>query len=122
MSFDPSRLKSILLGTGLQQKDNRLYQFLNQLIDALSSLNTQTSSINSSSSVTNITNIIQQLALSESGEDGMDGIGIIGPQGPKGDPGTGSNGYWSVLTDGDFVEENPIEANGDEVMVFVPTP
>lgn len=45
MTFNPSRLYTALLNTGLQQKDNPLYQVLHNLIDNVITLNDQTSSV-----------------------------------------------------------------------------
>lgn len=45
MSFNPSRLYSTLLNTGLQTKDNPLYQVLHDLIAAVASVNKQTDTI-----------------------------------------------------------------------------
>jgi hypothetical protein len=43
VAFDPSRLKSQLLNTGLQVKDNPLFQVINLLIDATSKISVDTS-------------------------------------------------------------------------------
>jgi len=61
MAADVTRLKSILLNTGLQIKDNPLYQLLNGLIDGLSDVNKGVSSFTS--------------------------VSIPGPPGPAGAPG-----------------------------------
>src|ERR1035437_3926972 len=45
MSFDPSRLYVSLLNTGLQQKDNPLYQVIHDLIGAVAVVNKQTNTI-----------------------------------------------------------------------------
>jgi len=50
MSFDLDRLKSILLNSGLQRKDNSLYQVIAQLIDALKEFQSQTNDSISASS------------------------------------------------------------------------
>lgn len=42
INFDPSRLHQLLLNTGLQNKDNPLYQTIKQIIDALTRLTTGT--------------------------------------------------------------------------------
>lgn len=50
INFDPSRIHQALLNTGLQNKDNPLYQVLKQIIDALkqaaSGVNSNISQIN----------------------------------------------------------------------------
>jgi len=69
MSVDPSRLYSALMNTGLQQKDNALYQVIHDLIGALSLVTKQTNTIISG------------------------GGGSTGPQGFQGIPGIpGSDG------------------------------
>lgn len=51
MSFDLDRLKSVLLNSGLQRKDNSLYQVIAQLIDALKEFQNQTNAQISASSL-----------------------------------------------------------------------
>jgi hypothetical protein len=83
--FDPSRLYSTLLNTGLQVKDNALYQVVHDLIAALVTVNKQLNGVisSSSSSVTNINNVIQQLVeVSEFSSDDFQIPGPIGPAGP----------------------------------------
>src|ERR1700686_1982902 len=91
MSFDPSRLFTILNNTGLQIKDPPLYQFLKSLITTLSNLNTQTNAISSGGSSVVITNqqILQGLI---DGLDGEDGAVIPGPRGLVGDRGLSIQG------------------------------
>ncbi|SRR6266571_5170653 len=61
-AFDPSRLYSTLLNTGLQTKDNPTYQVIRDLIGTLSAVNTQLNTVvGSTASVTNITQQIYQL-------------------------------------------------------------
>jgi hypothetical protein len=72
---DPSRLYTALLNTGLQQKDNPLYQVIHDLIGQLVNVNKVTNIIGGggSSSVINQTTIIQQLLDSSSeNENGND--------------------------------------------------
>lgn len=86
--IDPTRLYSALLNTGLQSKDNALYQVIHDLIGNLASISNQTNTIisgggGSSSSIVNNT-IIQ----STPEEDGQDGLLVIpGPQGIQGTQG-----------------------------------
>jgi len=83
---DPTRLYALLLNTGLQQKDNALYQVIYQLIGQLLKLtqNANTSS-SSSSSIVNQNIIIQQLLDSGSSVLGLDdNISIPGPIGLQG--------------------------------------
>lgn len=85
MAIDPARLQSLLLNTGLQIKDNSLYQFLKQLITVLGSLNSDitTNNINTSQLITQIFNTYQ---LGDGEVDGAVGDGIVvpGPVGPSG--------------------------------------
>lgn len=64
MSFDPTRLYVLLLNTGLQTRDQPLYQLIRQLIGTLSDISTTTNTIVSGGGgggSTNVTQIIQSL-------------------------------------------------------------
>ncbi len=105
MPFDPSRLHSALLNTGLQSKDNPLYQVIHQLIGVTDESSKSISSINNAviTNTTNINNIIDSNSLIRPTnmmfpEDGLDGessfisgptgpIGLQGLQGPPGEDG-----------------------------------
>lgn len=79
MAFDPNRLYAHLLNTGLQNKDNPLYQVIHELIRQLSQLNITVTSGKISGSGT--TTVIQS-SMGPPGIDGSDGIdGDIGPPG-----------------------------------------
>ena len=87
---DPSRLYIPLLNTGLQQKNNPLYQVVHDIIGHLVSISNSFSSSTSSgnsggSSSSSVTNITQQIVqeLSSDGIDGLDSF-IPGPQGLQG--------------------------------------
>ncbi len=84
--IDLSRLQSNLLNTGLQNKDNPLFQVLTQLIKALQSINKDLASITTNTSNTQvITNIFQTIgSISESDSSGDDGLVIPGPRGLDG--------------------------------------
>lgn len=72
MSIDPSRLYTALLNTGLQRKDNALYQVIHDLIKTVTSINIQINPINPVPSPTPIiTNVTQLLGsfLDNNGED-----------------------------------------------------
>lgn len=71
MSFDPSRLYAALLNTGLQQKDNPLYQVIHDIIGSFSTIARQTNSIISTGGFTGPAGAtgIQGMA----GTDGLDG-------------------------------------------------
>ena len=51
MAIDPTRLYTTLLNTGLQQKDNPLYQVIHQLIEFLVALNIQVNSATPTASI-----------------------------------------------------------------------
>jgi len=122
------RLKSQLLITGLQNKDNPLFQVINQLIGAVKQLQdaflAQIAAI--SSSISNISNV----SIIGSGPPGMDGVdGIDGIDGINGINGINPSissiigaGYWTPLTDGNVDETDLIFASGESIAVFVPTP
>lgn len=86
------RLKAQLLTSGLSQKDQPLFQVINQLIDTMRQGFNQlqlsiTNSIPSGSggNSTIITNGAGVMAIDYSGQDGSDGLsGIPGPQGFRG--------------------------------------
>jgi hypothetical protein len=80
MAIDPSRLYTALLNTGLQRKDNPLYQVIHDLIANLITLNLQTNS-------------------SSSGSVGPPGP--TGPQGPQGLQGLQGSPILSWQDDGD---------------------
>src|SRR5665213_203847 len=96
---DASRLQSILLTSGLQQKDPPLYQVINALISGVSNLQGSSSSGagGGSSVIINNKTEIKQLNINEDGIDGFDGFpglqglaginGIIGRDGSIGMPG-----------------------------------
>ena len=82
MPADPSRLYTALLNTGLQQKDNALYQVIHDLIGQIVNLDRSVISINST---TPTTDIIQQITniFGQDGLDGNDGFpGVPGSPGP----------------------------------------
>lgn len=92
--IDPARLYSALLNTGLQSRDNALYQVIHDLIANLVLVSKQTNTVisgGSSTSVVNNNNTQFLNSVSDSeipGEDGRPGVqGIQGIQGPQGIPG-----------------------------------
>lgn len=86
MAFDPSRLLVILQNTGLQNKDQALYQLLFQLIKALAANTSSISEIIDNSSTTNnVTNNVTNQQLVISSEDDKE-LHIISPSLP----------YWSA--------------------------
>jgi len=96
MSFDPSRLYSALLNTGLQTKDNPLYQVIYQLITATSKITNELNGVVSSRSGSgSSSSVINQILFGLTASDGLDGQdsyipgpqGSIGPVGSSGLPG-----------------------------------
>lgn len=61
----------LLNNTGLQQRDQKLYDFLKRLLDGANQISNSVASIeeSSSSGVTNITQVVQQLQYSDLGSD-----------------------------------------------------
>lgn len=134
MSSNLDRLLSQLNTSGLQQKDNPLYQVISQLIKTLNTIQigltngtigigsgTGTSIpdlsdeafITQSSSLTALPNSFQLLAgdgivldISVSNKMTISTIGV-------------ASGEWSVLTNGDEIAPEIIFAGGDVVMTFV---
>lgn len=92
MSFDTKRLYQALLNTGLQNKDNPLYQVIYQLIGALTAAQTTINTlVSSSSSTTNNTSQINNIYQIFGSDDGGGDADII--PGSKGDTGlTGATG------------------------------
>lgn len=89
MARDLSRLKSQLITSGLQQRDNPLFQVINQLIGTLESIEAEVGIISPSGggSVTNLTQIEQFITLGDA-SGGDDGLVIPGPTGPAGSNGS----------------------------------
>lgn len=81
-----SRLYSTLLNTGLQTKDNPLYQVIHSLIDEIKRLNALIAANSSSGggSSTIINNQFMSGMMGIAGEDGADAIIIPGSRGPEG--------------------------------------
>lgn len=94
MAYDANKLFAQLQNTGLQNKDNPLYQLIYLLIQALGG--TQGDVTRISSLINNITNntidssIINQFIMSGGDSGGDDGLIVPGPVGPTG--ATGSSG------------------------------
>jgi hypothetical protein len=101
MSFDPSRLYTALLNTGLQQKDNALYQVIHDLIGTVSAVNKQTNTIISGGGSV--------------GPQGLQGLHVIGPPGLDGENGEDSllnlnpsiNNLISSFTQGSVIFAGP---------------
>jgi len=91
--FRQDRLYSMLLNTGLQIKDNSLYQVIYQLIGAINNLAVGVGGFSGggggSTVINNTINNIQ-LSLESGSGDGGDSISIPGPPGPAG--ASGANG------------------------------
>lgn len=84
------RLKSQLMTSGLQQKDQPLFQVISSLIDALRQLEGQLTGQITEIIDNSITNIPSNSGLGSvgmdgiDGQDGEDGLSITGPQGVQG--------------------------------------
>jgi hypothetical protein len=87
MAMDPARLYTQLLNTGLQNKDNPLYQLIYQLIGALVKLNSDASSSGSSSSGSTVINPTTVLGLIGVADNDGESSFIPGPQGNRGNDG-----------------------------------
>lgn len=110
MTFDPTRLYTALLNTGLQSKDNPLYQVIHDLIANLAAVSKQTPVISSSSSgglsfaqiAARI--LIDELSAGSGSGSGLAGAtGATGPQGIQGIPGAAGVSIPGMLVN---VEEN----------------
>lgn len=132
--IDLDRLKANLLTSGIQQKNSALYQVINQLIIALRDLRAETVGLNSSSSETSLINsLIEATYLTDSDESSflinsrqlLAGTGILFDDSIAGERtinvSPSGAGYWAPLTDGDPLEMDLISADGEVVMVFIPT-
>lgn len=100
MAIDPSRLIYQLQNTGLQNKDNPLYQLLFQMIQIVAGLDKSVTAASSQSGGSSITNILGfPPLLSDSGAEGLlnDMLsipgrdGTIGRDGMQGAPGLDGN-------------------------------
>ena len=128
------RLKANLMTSGLQQKDNALFQVINQLIDYLRQLIITTSGAFGSGGSGGF--LLNATYLTVNNESGifpnsrrlLAGIGIsfddtiANERTINVSSGIASVGYWTVLTDGNVDETDLIFANGEAIAVFVPTP
>lgn len=114
--IDPDRLYQVLATTGLQNKDQQLYQLLFNLIGLVRKALTLTSSSSSGGSTTNVVenNIYQILGDGESsGSD--DGLVVPGPAGQDGTTGAqGPMGVPGFGFDGEDGESYPIAAVGPQ--------
>ena len=130
MAFDPTRLYSALLNTGLQIKDNPLYQVIYQLINAVSKLTVAVfGSVSGSGSgglaTQSYITVNNDSATLPNSRQLLAGLNvtfddtIINQRTINVDI---DAGYWTPLTDGDEDETDLIFANGDAIMMFIPTP
>jgi hypothetical protein len=125
---DLNRLRTQLLSSGLQKRDNPVFQVINQLLSAVKQLQSSfladLSSISSSSSTVVIGSSNNQVTgfpgmlIGEAGEGESDiMIMTVGTSGTT----TSTNGYWTLLTDGNVDETDFIFANGDPISMFIPS-
>jgi len=78
--IDPSRIYTALMNTGLQQKDNALYQVIRDLIGTVVTISQQIGS--GGGGTINVVNVVNNIAqtlqvLSFLAEDGLDGLDCI---------------------------------------------
>lgn len=127
--IDPARLYSALLNTGLQTKDNPLYQVIYNLIGLVINLksdNTAGRPPSSASALKNLTfvTIDNETATLPNSRQLMAGTNITfddSISGRRTINSSGVSGYWAPLTDGDLDETDLIFAGGECVMVHVPS-
>lgn len=133
--------------SGLQQKDNALFQVISQLIDALRQFVVQTTSVigngggggGGGGAISNPTYITinnetgqlpnsRRLVFGDFINFDLNTPGEIIINGSEwsvltdGDPNAGTEYEWSVLTDGDLVNPQLIFANGDVIMTHIRVP
>lgn len=126
--FDLDRLQTTLLKSGLQQKDQPLYQVINQLLQAVREfqdliLAQADESTNILSTGLFLTHAPDLAALPASrvllaGTDVSFDDSVFGER-TVNVTGSGSSA-WSVLTDGDLIEPELIFAGGDVIMLEFP--
>lgn len=115
-------LKTLLHSTGLQQKDPRLFQLLDQLIGGLSDTEGVATTVITSSGVKNARYLTSadDSALLPNSRQLLAGVGIAFDDSIFGERTISQSGYWTLLTDGNVDETDFIFANGDPISVFVP--
>lgn len=139
---DLDRLQHVLLTSGLQTKDNALYQVIFQLIQATRAIQTIiNSTINNSDAdlaalealvaalqgLTFLTGT-DQTALLPNSRELLPGTNITFDDSVPNErtinaSGSGEDGVWTPLSDGDTVEPELIfNSFGECIMVFVPNP
>lgn len=133
MAIDLDRLRANLLTSGLQKKDQPLFQVINQLIQAFKDLKILVDSgglggssalallgyLTADDEIANLPNSKELVAGTNINfDDSVANKRIINVE----DNETHFDGYWTPLTDGDLDETELIFAAGDAVMMWVPTP
>jgi hypothetical protein len=131
LAFDPSRIQSKLLNTGLQNKDNPLYQVIFEIINALSRINADAGGIgpgggsgggglrNQPYVVYSPAGLLSNSRVAIAGTDISLDLSVPGQiiinniQVPV-------DREWSVLTNGDSVNPELIFAGGDVIMLHTP--
>lgn len=99
--IDDSYLENLLVqlnGTGLQQKDQKLYQYLLRLLRGTEQIAVLVAAINTSSGSSVVNNYITKQFLDAFSSDGQDGLTIPGPAGATGS--TGASGIGIPGQDG----------------------
>jgi len=121
INFDPSRLLQGLNNTGLQTKDNALFQLLKQIIDSLGRL---TGGVNQNSITIESTSTPSPISGSSQGNNIRLGDDIFIEETYCISSVSGSSTpsvYDSILTNGDpITPEILFDSNGDVIVVQVP--
>lgn len=122
MARDLSRLKSQLMVSGLQDRDNPLYQVINQLIGIVEGINRDVatgSGGGGGGSVTNITNHNYQI-LNGSDDSGEDGNVMLIQQGSSTPPSSSVDHV--VMSDGGIPTAQPLNDGAGQFIYTVYTP
>ncbi len=128
-NFNFASLKSVLQSTGLQQRDNGLFQVINQLIGLLSQLQSTNNADIASAAASGASPSLDYLTWTDesiglvNSRQLMAGTGVtfddtVAHKRTINVPSTAY--YYAPLTDGDLVETDLIFASGDCIMVQIP--
>jgi hypothetical protein len=126
MAVEPkvSRLKSLLMNTGLQQKDNKLFQILDRLISALqqnqAATNEAISSGGGGAAVSgDLLTWSDETGSLPNSRELLAGTNITFDDTVANER-TVKGSSWDVLTDGDLTQPELIFAGGEVIMLTIP--
>ena len=124
MAVEPkvSRLKSLLMNTGLQQKDNKLFQILDRLISALQQSQTATSEAiagGGAAASGDLLTYSDESATLPNSRELLAGTNVFFDDSVANER-TINNPEWDVLTDGDLTQPELIFAGGEVIMLRIP--